>query len=474
MKQRDNFKAGLFVLGGIALAMVCVILLSDIERFFEEKQVVTVSFALDEGVKGLKPGAAVTIGNHPAGRVLAITDQLGEDGVVTGKLVTAQIPAKFKLYENAQFELVVPPLGSGTALNIRSFGANQPPMPGMQPQGDSWAYEPGEVIDGNLANSELAMQFLKASGIEDQQRQQIRAIVANVERITSQVREDLPALSANIKEKIDKLDPILENADATVADARVAMADAKASVADVRQRSTEWFDRVDTITGNVKSTTARVDAMVEEKDPVVRAAIDDTRAIVGTVRSENLKQIKEAMTKVNSALDRTLPALEDVQTVLSETRTAVVAQRPTVERIIANLSLTASQLKLASVEVRRSPWRLLYKPTTEELDSDNIYDAARSFAMAAEALESTSRSLAALSEDPQTEQARMENMVNYLSDVFSRFESAEDEFWQALQDGQQRQQGLPARETAPSLPEMTRQAQQQQQQSQAQEVTPVQ
>lgn len=463
MKQRDNFKAGLFVLSGIVLAMVCVVLLSDIEKLLEEKQIIEVKFNLDEGIKGLKPGAAVTIGNHPAGRVLAITNQLNDNGVVVAKQVTAQIPAKYKLYENAFVELVVPPLGSGTALNIRSFGSDEPPVPGMEPQGGSWLYEPGEVIDGGLAKSELAAQFLKASGIEDEQREQIKKIIANIEEITTNVRQDLPELSANIKDKVDKLDPILENANATVADARVAMADAKASVADVRERSTEWFDRVDTITGNVKSTTTRVDKMVEEKDPVVRAAIDDTRAIVGTVREENLKQIKDAMTKVNVALDKTLPALEDVQTVLAETRTAVVAQRPTIERIIANLSLTASQLKLASVEVRRSPWRLLYKPTTAELDSDNIYDAARSFAMAAEALESTSRSLAALSEDPQTEQDRLEKMVKYLEGVFQRFETAEDDFWHSLRDEQQRQQSVRERnrsDDAYSLPEMVRETQQ--------------
>jgi hypothetical protein len=111
-----------------------------------------------------------------------------------------------------------------------------------------------------------------------------------------------------------------------------------------------------------------------------------------------------------------------------------VGQRPVLERMVANLQLSADQLKLATIEIRRSPWRLLYKPDEKELETDNLYDAARSFALAAGTLDAATQSLQAVAEKTPNDQAKIEEMVKHLEALYERFEEAEAEFWKALKD----------------------------------------
>ena len=90
------------------------------------------------------------------------------------------------------------------------------------------------------------------------------------------------------------------------------------------------------------------------------------------------------------------------------------------------------QLKLAGIELRRAPWRLLYKPSDQELETDNLYDAARSFAQAAEALDATVHSLESVMDKGLADEAELQRRLDYLMRLFDRFQEAETSFWQAL------------------------------------------
>lgn len=65
--QRDNVKAGLFVLSGIVLTFVVILALTDVEALFERHQTVTVVYQLSDGLQGLKQDADVTLGDVPVG-----------------------------------------------------------------------------------------------------------------------------------------------------------------------------------------------------------------------------------------------------------------------------------------------------------------------------------------------------------------------------------------------------------------------
>ena len=47
----------------------------------------------------------------------------------------------------------------------------------------------------------------------------------------------------------------------------------------------------------------------------------------------------------------------------------------------------------AMIEIRRSPWKVLYRPTEKELENELLYEATRSFAVAAADMKAASVSV---------------------------------------------------------------------------------
>jgi len=464
--KNDNFKAGLFVIFGLIVAFAAIVTLSDIGAMFAKTQPLTVRFSLKDGLQGLREGAMVTIGNYPVGAVKRIDDEIS-DGKVTAKLVRAEIPAEYQLYDNAEIELNVPPLGSGTALNIRSVGfdasgqerkalliqgwrvinvdgqGNPVRVPedlrergvtaerikqqgtkvtvdagGAVKAGESWEYETGEVIRGGVAASPLIVDLVAEVGIGDVQRQQLREIIGNFHSISEQLAKNP------------------ERYDALIEDVTALAADTRAVVASVKERSPEWWDRLDAITRNVDEGTATLNGILSENRPVLKDGLATARDAIGKADEIMAHVQDQTIGKIDSALDKANTAVDDVKAAVKELQSLVVTQKPVIERMIANMRLTSDQLKLAAIEVRRSPWRLLYKPTDEELETDNLYDAARSFALAAGSLESTAESLKALVDKQDgtvpTDDANLKLMLDNLHKTFEQFAEAEDKFWDAL------------------------------------------
>ncbi len=459
--DRNNLKAGLFVLIGIVLGFGVILVLawSNVSEWMTSAQTVTVRFALRDGLRGLKEGSIVTVGDVPAGTVQDIRDdvqgttrqpgRIDQSGLVVAKLVDIELPAKYKLYDNAVVELVVPPLGSGTRLNIASFGyapqptgaTGEPPavdLDGHERVGDRWRYEPGEVIPGELAGSQLTASLVKDIGIGEMQRQQIRQIIADVQRLVAAVAEkpeaisglidSLHATAAALERDVPKITgPVAEKMDGIVGNVDHLADEADSVVTRISGRADEWLDRISSVTASADAIMTRVEGMVGEDGSISRT-IDEARTLLSDARQvvgeENRQQVSAT--------------LSNLETTTSELRALVVTQRPVLERLIANARLTSDQLKLAAIEVRRSPWRLLYKPSEKEVAHDNLYDAARSYALAAGALETTSETLRALLERfPETldeDDHNLKLMLDHLHLSMEQFIKAEKRFWEALEE----------------------------------------
>jgi len=410
--QRDDFWAGLFLLVGIALTLVVIFILADFRMLTQSYQQVQVLYLLEDGVDGLKHGAVVELGGLPVGSVDRIEDQL-EDGKVTGKLVTFSLPADYRLHGDAVIELEKPPIGGGTALNIRYVGRGDPYQAGDPP------------LEGRRANSDLVRDMVRELGIKEAQKQQLRQIIDNVTSITTGVRSDYPVMSKRVKGVVDQAGPVLAKAEAAVADIQATAKDTRALVADARERSNVWFARADAVSKNIDDSAAQVRLFLKEKDPVVRESVDNVQAVTRRVREQTLDQIATAIGKADHAMD-------NARQITSEVKAFTAQQRPTLERAMASFQLTAAQLKLASIEIRRSPWRLLYKPTEQELESDNLYDAARSFAQAAEVLDATAESLRVTAGRQDIGQDEVRRMIQRLERLFAEYDKAEKAFWDAL------------------------------------------
>ena len=157
----------------------------------------------------------------------------------------------------------------------------------------------------------------------------------------------------------------------------------------------------------------------------MRHTLSNVHEITQTAKDQTVVQ-------VNEVLDKTITALANIQVIVQQFKTITVSQQPVLERFLANLQLSSDQLKLAAIEVRRSPWRLMYEPDDKELATDNLYDAARSFAMAASQLDTTAQSLQAATDNRNVDSSQVEKILNHLNLVFSKFKEAETSFWKAI------------------------------------------
>lgn len=442
-RERNNLAAGAFVLGGIALTLGLVGILADWERFFTPTQQVAVRFTLADGLRGLQVGAPVDVGGTPRGSVTGIRDEFDDEGVAIGHIVDLAIPADYRIYQNARIELQEPLIGAGTRLNIRSFGM---PVADAEPHGESWDYqhETDPPIDGAIAGSEIVEAAVRELGIDDLQRQQLRNIIANLDNLADAVGRDpqpITATLANLASATGTLDDELPE----IADnLRASTADLAVIIDDVRARYGSWLTGIDDmldrgigVLGSADNAIATIDDMLDENRQPLAEALHSAAATMANAEQITDHLRSQTLAQIGDMLDEAADAVTTVRAITDDAQSLLTTQRPVLERTIANARIVSDQLKLTAIEVRRAPWRLLYQPSDDELDTDNLYDAARSFALAASSLNATADSLQAIVNRQgslEDEDDNVQRMLDNLHQVFDKFDDAENKFWQALDE----------------------------------------
>ncbi len=188
-----------------------------------------------------------------------------------------------------------------------------------------------------------------------------------------------------------------------------------------------------------------VRALIQDNRPTIDDTLAGLRQTVDTVQhgiaaplAEQLDTAVDAslLNKLHVSFDRLNRSLADLTVVTGETRQVLVLNKERLNGIFANVNETSAHLKAASKEIRRSPWRLLYRPTLEETRELNIFDASREFATAAAHLEDSSAQLRALldayggqvaADDPDLLAIKAR-----LQETFARFTQAESALWKEL------------------------------------------
>jgi ABC-type transporter Mla subunit MlaD len=140
------------------------------------------------------------------------------------------------------------------------------------------------------------------------------------------------------------------------------------------------------------------------------------------------EELQRTLAKAQSALDTAEAALENLKGFTDDER---------IDKIITNISEVSVNLKLTSREVRRAPWKLLYKPKEKEVRIQAVVDSAGAFAAGAEQLDSAAMRLQRLlgEADEQTliDREQIQMMVSELQTSFEQFQKAEKKFWKQLE-----------------------------------------
>ncbi len=390
--NRNSVLAGGFLLASLGLAVWASFMLSDRSGMGPMKPV-TVRFTLADGATGLKRGSSVLLGGQQIGRVTKVDIAKIGDGAdprpPASVDVAIEIRRDITLYENADFQLILPLLGTLSSINISSPGS----AAGVKDphHGDAILQE-GEVVLGKIAPP----GFLAQAGFGPDQANQLRSAMASLENGASK-----------ISKLIDTSGPEVEE---TIKGVRKMTADVQASLA-------EWTKKVDATLANIQGASGRLDPMLTKADQgldTANAAIADARATAKDIREiiesnkDRINQIakniegatakfdQETIAEVNRALREGRDALDTLSVAVQKVSSLISGEAPNLRRVMANLRLMSDQLKLTAIDVRSQPWRLLVQPNTKDLQEQVLYDATRTFAQASSDLRAAAESVESL------------------------------------------------------------------------------
>ncbi len=399
----NNVRAGLFVLVTIAGAFAIVIVLAGLRDKLKPRDSYIVHFDLATGATGLEAGSIVRIAGVEVGRVsdIRLVTEQGEEP--SGVYATILVDRARTFYGEPVAFLERPLLGAGAELNFSSVGepADGEPLPA------------GGAIRGTIAPP----SFMAGLGYGDEQKSQLQNILANADKATANIQD---------------------------------------ITGDARTRSKQWFDDADRIVTNFRTSSDEFPAITSEvkgrldelRDFIARAraVIDDNRERIDTIvkntesASGNLDELlaglnQETRDLLNNLLEDGRGAVASANDSLDHVNLLLKEQTPNLRRAMANTRLASDQLKLTLEELRGSPWRLLYRPDTRELEFEYLYDAARTYAAAVSDLRSASESLESVSASMPGSGPEIAELLGDLERAFQTYTEAERNFLKLVTDG---------------------------------------
>ena len=395
----NTVRAGVFLVTTLVAGLIVAIILS--KTSFAAKQRFAVRFPMAEGVAGIDIGSEVRVAGMKVGRVTSIAEYFTQGRIDVGVEMDASVPVCGDAVVLRSQSL----LGNYAWLNFQTLGSGEPLK--ARKAEDQW-------IDATPSGGLLA------------------TIVGpqNAGRAT-QMFTDLTTFTSSLSDFATvqypkKVVPMLD--------------DAGTVVRDLRTDYGTWRADVGSTLTSASSAAKKLDATMD--DAKVMAA--DARAAVAHIREVNLKQVDQLLTEAETGTKAFADSMQALDTELA-------TRLPDIRAMLWDLRQSATQVKLATMEVRRSPWKLLYRPTGDELARENLYESARAFAVASSDLRVAGETLQAalrdaperFEQDPKLREAIRTQVV----DSLGRYETAQRKLFEVLLDGKPLPPGTPI--TAP-------------------------
>jgi ABC-type transporter Mla subunit MlaD len=391
--NRNAVKAGFFMLFSIAAAIAIIIGIVGFSKF-KPQQTRLVAFTLSDNIGGLRQGDDVRLGGFKVGSVSDIRylkkDDLGPnlppaDGIV----VWMTFPAEYVLATDAKVG-VEASLTGATWINISDLGH----LLAMDPNGmlvgrpdalTAFKTELGEIgpkLNGDLDDVHNTLDTYKSVGTK---------AGADVHDLSIDLHARLKQVSDSAQAALDSIHEWLGP----------STTDFHQSVANLRHITDNLNDKVPGITASTQKLLDQLNASVAK----AQGAIDDVK------------------TTAANAKDLTAQA-----------RSIIIRNSGAIDEIVAGLKRASDNIDNATVEIRASPWRLLYKPTPDEMANLNLYDAARQFAQGANNVNDAAVALRDALKDGQADPAKVQKLYDNLIDQFNQFHIAEDGLWKKVQE----------------------------------------
>ncbi|MHC4808965.1 MAG: MlaD family protein [Planctomycetota bacterium] len=435
----NNVKAGLFVVLSLVGMFLVVVFLSDsVKSMLRSQRSYTVFFDIEGGVKNLQPGGDVRLGGVAVGSVETVrlvqispadaARLAGRSGNGDLKPVAPayavevgfSLDERYVLHRDALLSISAPLVGSEVWIDVTSLGGLEPILTEETPL----LVRTGSGLVGQLLGPDAGRT------IED--------ILADVREMTMTINGRGDAAAGF------RLDEALAGVTRIIDDGQDAAASVRAMVAEVRtEHLPQWTPRIESIldrvdraalrgeeaVGEVRELVARVDGAVERNESRVDGILADAEAIAESMRTTTLPELDARLAEAGPVLQSTGRSLDAAERMLSAAEADVLVT-------MSNIRLASQQASLLVEELRRSPWKALYRPQPGELENELLYETARGLALAADRLESaTARATRlmdeagpVLAEDPEL----LERIRATLGEPLRTYEQAQQRLLEVL------------------------------------------
>lgn len=407
---RNRVVAGAFLLVMLAAGLAILVVIGGWQTWFEARQTLRVRF---DAAPNIKIGSPVLLAGHPVGRVVDIelveapcpVEYTGDDKCYKVEVVT-ELPEAFRICQNARVTIAQALVGQSALINIEDVGFGDPvkgALPGRQQSPFAGAAD------------EL--------GLGAKEKGNLSSILENIRTTTDSIRKDLPE--------------VIEKVKATAANLEEGSKSVQTAATKINGILDENRDNVKAAVANAKSLSEKADQKGGEVLDNLKAASGDVKAILDENRADLRKTVTQAgelMAKVNANADEILANVKatsgDLLKTVKDIREVVVIHKKNITTMVQNLHETSEHLKALAKEVRRSPWRLFKEPDKQEVESINLYEAARDFASAASDLDSLADTLQVMSgaerEGFEIDQELRRAIEYHLGDAFQKYRGAEN------------------------------------------------
>ena len=430
-KQHNEVLVGITVLVAVLLAIYIVVELADWSGLTREDQTITVQLPYKVGLKGLAVGSPVYLGGAKIGQIFQTGIRRGSADGSTDDVCDGPICVFFSMEIDSEYPLrtdcVLAPesnmLGGSSSLSIKDVGSE------------------GELItDGQVVDLELdrslsdAISQLKIDLDSGNPSGLISKLKRELDRDSDgSLMDNLVATAANLQQISAKInEQVTEDSDKQTLIVKLHGVMDKLNSITERLNVQLDGDRDDTVMNTLgvaleklDSSLAQIEELIKTNKSGITEMVASLKKAAGRIEAE-LPGITEKLQSALAKADGTMDQAKQLLTV----------NRPAIDKTIASLAELSTNLKMVSREVRRAPWKLIYKPDKDEIELQSLIDSAGAFASGAERLDDVSVRLHALLQtlesDMPAESQRIADMMAELQSSFGQFKKAEDKFWDEL------------------------------------------
>ncbi|MBI4604202.1 MAG: MCE family protein [Planctomycetes bacterium] len=375
--RRNEALVGAFIAGGLLLFTLLLFLMGSLDALLARSVVVEADFG---DVQGLQMGDPVLIFGQKVGKVDSIALLQPEEEKRAVLRVGLKLPVAWRRYlrEDSVVKIDKTLTGNISVLVLESEGKVLPE--GARLKGTTAADFAAvtQRIDRVLEEGEKAVGAVSRIVRDIETKGEVTAAISEVAEIARRVKSDILPIGDQLKRALEQVQGIIEE----------NRLDVRHTVANLKETS-----------GLAKSLTEKLGATPEQID-------------------RSLEQLRRAGASVGAAIDE---------------------NRVNVDSILEDLRQVAANASNLTAEVKRRPWRLLYRPSAEEEKAMELYDAAWAYNLGATELNRAIQLLAArLAADPEGARLgkEIEEARKQVSASLRKHRDAEERFWEKMQAGE--------------------------------------